>query len=219
MTEPFTSAPHLPQGEREPTWLERNRLALLALVPLLLLAGLATSFRYVTLYRPNEFTQPQKASGPGLNFHENFMSVGFGTQPRQYARNVTITLRSLKAGPEYQGEKAARGATLWVTELQFQAKPDVPLEGCHLALVDEQGEVYGDQSGKTGESSDVQRHCVPLDTPGPTFDFTGELREPSGAARPESWTVRRTVALPEGKRPRFVRVSWRPPHYGLIPLK
>lgn len=218
MTESLPTTTDERLTEREQTWLERNRPALLALVPLLLLAGLTASFRYFTLYRPNEFTQPQKASGPSLNFHENFMSVGFGTKPAQYERNVTLTLKSLQAAPEHQGEKAARGAVLWVAELHFEASPDVPLEGCQVAIVDTQGEVYGDQSGKTGQSTDPQRECVPLDTPGPTFDFTGELLEPTGEARPAGWLVRRTVALPEGRQPRFVRVNWRPPHYALIPV-
>lgn len=205
------------QSAPGPTWWSRNRAALLALPPLLLLAAGAASFRYFTLYQPNEYTRVQRAAGPAVTFRERFRSAGFGTQG-MYDRQVTITVRSLRTAPAFEEQRAAGGAALWVAELTFQAAPDVPLEGCQIFLLDAQGTVYGDRAGKLGMPQDFRPlPCVPPDAPGPTFDITGKLMPAEGPARPASWTVRRAVALPEGVQPARVRVAWAPPNYAELP--
>lgn len=210
--------PTSPRPATRSTWGSRNRVALLALAPLLLLAAGAASFRYFTLYQPNEYSRVQRATGQTVTFRERFRSVGFGAQGT-YERQVTITLESLRTVPAFEGQEAASGAKLWLAELTFQAAPDVPLEGCQIFLVDTGGTVYDDRAGKLGMPPTFRLlPCVPPDAPGPTIDFTGELRAAEGPPRPARWTVRRAVALPDGRAPAQLRVAWVTPNYAQIPV-
>lgn len=199
------------------TWWQRNRLPLVLLPPLVALALAASSFRLSTLYLPNEYSRPQRAVGQSLGYHESF------TRNRHlYRRDLTLTLTSLKASPSSGHEQAARGATLWTVELKLEAAPEVPLMDCRVALLDGSGVLYDDQSGQYSTateqpSASPQDRCVPPDTPGPDMDFTGQLI-PGQGTRPASWRVQRTVAMPQGRQPAYVRVAWNPPHYALIPV-
>ena len=209
MTAPMTQ-------ERRPAsgWWARNRWALAALVPLGALAVAASSYQYVTLYKPNEFTRVEKASGPTLAYREDFRS---NRKAHQRAVTLRVTSSTSRALPPKQA--GAKGATLWEVEILFSAKPDVPLEGCSLALLDAQGREYGLlQADFSPDITDRPISCVPAGAPGPQFDFVGDLKPAQGAARPASWPVTARFAMPEGRKPAYVRISWAKPNAALLPL-
>ncbi len=197
-------------------WWPRNRIALLALVPLAALALAASSYQYRTYYQPNAFTHVTTASGKSLDYREEFTA-----KRKPYSRAARLTLVSLEAKPlgvNASGPTGAR-ADLWTVELQFAAKPDVPLEGCTLVLIDRQGQVYSEVGRDLMPKLEgAPSECVPVDAPGPSFDFLGDLTTPQGAARPPSWPVRGQFVLPHGQKPAFVRVSWKTPYAALIPV-
>lgn len=226
MTEHLPTTPPLPVADpapSEPTssdrsarpsqqnWWARNRLALLLLLPLLVLAVLASSYNLFVLYRPAHMTRSHQASGPTLAYHETVSTTNFSGKSTTYTRDVNITLESVRPTPTYQGEQAAKGARLWVVTLEFRAPPDVILEGCHLALVDTEGVVYGDSAGKSG-TPQWDTGCVPRETPGATLSFDGSVVT-AGNPRPPMWKVQRTIALPENRQPHSVRVAWQTPDY------
>lgn len=199
-------------SQRSPVsvWWQRNRLPLVALLPLTALALAATSYQLTTFYLPNKYLRPQTATGKSLNYHETFVSGG-----KTYQRRVTLSLLGLSSRPA-----EVREVTLWDVHLKLEAAPDVPLASCEVALIDTQGRLYG--TGLAGLPQAEQRTflaCTPYDATGPTFDLQGKLLPTDGAVRPPAWEVEATVALPTGQTPRFVRVAWQPPHYALIPVR
>lgn len=214
VADPAPSDPPPVNGATPPSeqnWWARNRVPLLLLLPLLALAVLASSYNLFVLYRPTHITRPHQASGPTLTYHETVSDSNFGAKATTYSRKVDMTLESVRPTSTYQGERAAKGARLWVVTLEFRAPPGVILEGCHLALVDTEGVVYGDSAGKSG-TPQWDTGCVPREAPGATLSFDGSVVT-EGNPRPPAWQVQRTVSMPEGRQPHFVRVAWQTPDY------
>lgn len=203
-------------------WWQSNRWALALLLPLIALAVAASSYRMTTLYRPNQYTLPQRAAGPVLAYHEEFTH-----NRKPHTRDVKLTLTrltALPAGTAFQGQRPAQGATLWLVELRLAALPEVPLMGCRVFIQDTEGRLYNDTSGQlrtnnaTANAPVKSSDCVPPATPGPDFDFSGNLLPGDGGPRPAAWTSRFAIALPQDRQPQSVRVAWQPPHYALIPV-
>lgn len=200
-------------------WWRRNRLWLLALAPLALLAVAASSFRLVTLYLPWEWSRPTVAHTQTGTLRQQFL----GFDDRHHRREVRVTALSTAATPVSGKVHPAPGATLWRTELEFTASPDQILNSCTIELVDAQGVRYGTRGGKVddrGESSYVNlfETCVPEDAPGPTLEpFTGRL-VPSPSERPGTWRAEYLVAMPSGVEPTAVRVGWDRPDYLVLQL-
>lgn len=195
-------------------WWRRNRWALMALLPLGALAVVASSYQYVTLYKPSEFTRVVKGTGPTLKYSENFMS-----NHKSYRREVALSVKSATSRPLPPKEIGGKGATLWEVELQFAAKPDVPLQNCSLALVDSEGRVYATlQLDYTSDIIDRPMNCAPTDTPGPQFDFVGDLKPAEGGVRPAKWPLTARFAMPPGRKPAYVRIFWDKPNAALVPI-
>ncbi len=204
-------------GVEKSGWWRRNRLALMALVPLAAAAALASSYQYRTFYLPNDFSNMTRAPGRTLDYREQFTS-----NRKTHARAVKISLVSLEPRPLAANAEAAAGtsAMLWEAELRFTSRPDVPLGDCTLAMIDDAGQVYR-ESGRDlmPKLEGAPAECVPSEAPGPVFDFLGDLETPAAMVRPPSWPVRGQFVLPARRKPAFIRVAWKKPNAALIPVK
>lgn len=193
------------------SWWRRNRIWLIVLVPLLLAALAASSFRLVRLYLPNEWSRPQQVQGSAGTFEQRFM----GTDGVWRTRNVSVSVVDLVSLPSGNGMIAAPGSQLWQLILAFEAAPDQFLAGCEIELADASGNRYDRNSGLLTERGQVaffdSTDCVPEDAPGPKFDVLGVL-EPE-VPRPEMWMIDTVAALPAGVEPTQVIIKWSKPAY------
>ena len=212
-----TPSGHVPRHRPPESWWRHNRVALLALLPMLALALAASSFRYVSIYRPTTFAAAQVGTGAG----GRFVAAVPGAQPPT-TRDVTISLVAATARESSAELTAAPGTRLWEIELTFAAEPTVPLTGCSVELVDQAGRVFGTAGGKVtpagGRDATAYPACVPQATPGPDLDVEGRVLPAAGATRPASWPVRAVIAVPAFVTPSAVRIHWGPPDYAQLPL-
>lgn len=197
------------------SWWRRNRLWLALLVPLLLLAIAASSFRMVRIYLPWEWSLPIVAHGPSGTLRQEFL----GFDNVRYTRTVDVQLVSVRSARQVGDVRAAPGALLWRTTLGFSAAPDQMVDACRVELVDAAGRTYdvrgAQEDTRTGDpvSTLGGLKCVPEDAPGPTIEpFTG-VHVPSPVERPGSWELEFVIALPEGTPPEQVLVKWHEPEY------
>ena len=202
---------------RGSAWWRRNRLWLALLVPLLLLALAASSYRLTTLYLRWEWSQPVVLQGAGT-CTQTFRDV----QDVARTRTVTVGVKQVARTTQAGGDQAAAGTQLWLVELDFAAAPDQLLTGCVIELEDATGTRYGVFGAKVNPAGRpnlvAQRsRCVPADAPGPDLDFTGQIL-PSPVERPATWTAAAAMVLPEGVQPTAVRVMWNKPGYVKLTL-
>ncbi|MDN5558305.1 MAG: hypothetical protein L0G23_02565 [Ruaniaceae bacterium] len=197
------------------TWWRRNRIWLWALVPLLALAIVASSFRLFTLYLAWEWSRPTVAEGPIGMFHQTFQAFDGVERDRE----VQVEVLSVLSYPRLDGVRAVDGGVLWRVWLEFEAEPDQILDGCYVELTDEDGNRYDTQGGLEAADENgyfvtsVLQRCVPEEAPGPVVEaLSGEFVE-SPIERPRTWRSDALIAMPEGVEPVGVRIGWREPEY------
>lgn len=207
-----------PQAELPPVrgWWRTNRVWLATLLPLVILALLATSFRLQRIYLPWHWTRPQVATGTSLRFVQDWSSEG-----NTFHREVELKVNTMTVVPRLDGQVAVPGGVLYRIELSASAAPAVMLDGCEVWAEGPDGTLYA--SGGAGKSSDGSSGyvpwsvaCVPADAPGPMLDLDGKTVRPSKAERPATWTIVAGVVLPEGVRPTAIRIGWRTPDYAVF---
>lgn len=197
------------------TWWQRNRLWLALLLPMLLLALAASSFRLVTLYLPWQWSRPLVAHGPSGTLGQRFSA----TDGSALERTVTVTLDELAVVPTHGEDAAAPGAVLWQADLTLSAAPDQVLDACAVEVIGPDGTRYATTSaGKVPARADDRFWmgtdrlvCVPEDAPGPRMGFAGV--EPATVERPGRWRLTAAAAVPAGVRPVGVRIMWDRPVY------
>ena len=179
-----------------PSWWRRNRVALVALLPMLALALAASSFRYVSIYRPTTFVAGQVATGST----GRFLAPVPGAEPPT-TRDVSITLVSATPHASSGDLSAAKGTRLWEVELEFAS--GCPLDRLHdrtpgrrwSGLWDGRGQAgVGDRPGPdgipglcsrshSGTGARSGRAGDPRDRPA----APGELARPGGHRHPDLW--------------------------------
>lgn len=196
-------------------WWRRNRLWLALLVPLVLLAVAASSFRLVRLYLPWEWSRPIVAHAPSGTLRQDFL----GFDDRRHTREVKVSVLGVAPQTQHGDVKAAPGAQLWWVLVGFEAEPDQVLQSCTVEVLDAAGVRYGHLggqelvSGQGSPSTALFQTCTPEDAPGPTFQpFTGVF-VPSPVERPRSWRMEILYALPQGVEPDAVRIGFDRPEY------
>lgn len=197
------------------SWWRRNRLWLALLVPLLVVALGASSFRLATLYLPWEWSRPTVAEGSSGVLRQTYVELDGETRDREVRVSVVAVTPHTTLGDA----RAVDGAVLWNVELELSAAPDQFLSGCEVEVQDADGDRYDFRSG-LGPAEEggmflppVLVLCVPEDAPGPTVEpLTGELI-PSPVERPGSWRQEVLIAIPEGVEPDAVRIGWHQPEY------
>ena len=202
------------------SWWRRNRLWTALLVPLLLAALSASSFRLVTLYLPWEWSRPTVAGATAGTLRQTFLAFD-GTRRH---REVRVAVVGLERHESIGDAKAAAGGVLWRIELRLEAAPDQLLQGCNVELTDAAGTRYDYRSGLVAASDDsyfqppVLIDCVPTDAPGPTLDPLSGEPVPSPVERPSTWRQEVLIAMPEGVTPTALRIGWSRPEYLVLQL-
>lgn len=195
-------------------WLRRNRWALIALVPAIVLAVAASSFRLISLYLPWYSERTNNAEGVILVDSDQF--VGHYPDGESYQAEVTpISATQIPSFTEshtsFPAEfTAVPGAKLWRVEVEVFADPRMVLRGCTFGVEDDEGRFFSAAFGKlrNGEPlTDREGYCYPNLTPGPSFSFLNEYEpaEPE-AERPRRYRVFALFALPEGSDVANLRV-------------
>lgn len=198
-------------------WWRRNKVALIALLPLAAAAASASSYQLTDVWLPSQPWRATDAGGPTGHYHSTFVRGG-----HTFTRDADVTVVGVRQEATFDGRRAAEGARLEVVTLRIAADPDVPLDSCQVALLDH-GTPYGTVAGQAkpdGRVSAGQATCVPKDAPGPTVDaFTGKLTHPEDKpARPREWTTDIAIAVPNGVEPAQLRLYWDTPGYLLLTL-
>lgn len=201
-------------------WMVRNRGWLIALIPLLVGALAVTGWRLLRIYPVIEFVAPQ-GHGSQVEFHQR-VPVSKGSP---IERVVTIGARGSAPVDAVGSLRPDPGAQLHLVTLSFAARPDVPLVGCEVFLVDAAGSRYSALRPPIGGLTDtastrLDRDCVPEDAPGPAVDWINGGLEPGEGVRPDSWTTSMAFELPQGTQPTRVIVRWinQAPDYALLEI-
>jgi hypothetical protein len=175
-------------------WWRRNRRWLALIVPLLLLALAASSFRLVTLYLPWEWSRPTVADATAGTLRQHF--TGF------------------------DGERRLREVRVEVVDVETHEY----LDGCEVELTDADGTRYDFRSGQVPAEEGayfvppILVPCVPEDAPGPTLNpLTGEP-SPSPVTRPRAWREQVLIAMPRDVTPTALRIGWSRPEYLVLRL-
>lgn len=196
-------------------WMRRNRIWLILIVPLFLIAAVVSSFRLVTLYLPWQWSDPIIAKGSAGQLEQTFVDVD-GVKRH---RSVGVEVVSIQTKNEFEGVAPVDGAAMWQVVLEFSAEPDQYLYGCEVELVDDQGNRYSYAGGLQASEPDgfyltpYLLHCVPEEAPGPRADVLGEPIGDVGAERPLSWRQTVLIAMPRDVVPINVRIGWSKPVY------
>ncbi len=201
-------------------WWRRNRRWLALIVPLLLLALAASSFRLVTLYLPWEWSRPTVADTTAGTLRQHF--TGFDGERR--LREVRVEVVDVETHESYAEAKAADGGVLWRGVLELEADPEQYLDGCEVELTDADGTRYDFRSGQVPAEEGayfvppILVPCVPEDAPGPTLNpLTGEP-SPSPVTRPRAWREQVLIAMPRDVTPTALRIGWSRPEYLVLRL-
>lgn len=217
-----TSAPPAPG---KGAWWGRNKLWVRLLLPLLLLAIAATSFRIVRVYLPIvSWSAPQKAQGTTLAFHQPDRVTATKTVPR----DVEIRVDSVRPMSGLDDYVAQPGGQLYQVDLHFAASPETRVNVCEVFLTDAAGTLYGTSVGSMPDPTVKYpalppRSCGPLTDDGLSYrdavydDETGELEPPAPEdRRPPAWSRHWSVVLPKDVTPAQVVVRWTEPDYAVL---
>jgi hypothetical protein len=198
----------------KPTWLGLNRWGLVGL-PFALAAALAASSDRVQLYFWNEdLRRPQQAvQGSWLDYRGTYED-----SEGEHQLAVRLRLDGVRpASTLWRSElplELPEGTQAVEVELSLEADPQLPLSICKLAVRDADGTRY-DYLSDIGGAQPLSP-CVPPDAPGPGRRL-GALDEgldnSDDPVRPESWTVKPVITLPEGVEVEDVVLWWDLPDY------
>lgn len=213
---PSPDASRQPIGEASGrAWWRRNRLWLALLLPLVVLALLATSFRLQKIYLPWYWTRPHVAQGTSMTFQQDWRS-----ENTTFRRTVDLSVVSVTQVYSLDDALAVPGGILYRVEITASAAPDQILNLCKVWLEGPDGTLYdGGTAGKVEAPGGYMRmtaQCVPEDAPGPTIDYDGTTVVPSPEPRPASWSIVTGVVLPATVTPTKVRIAWNEPDYAVL---
>lgn len=205
----------------EQSFLRRNRLGLVLLVPALALALGTTAMHYATVYRPSAPTSAHAAGADGWSRMDVRLSPSGVDVHRVVAARITAQ-EDLGAVEEV----SLPGTHIVRLEIEFEAPSDSPLVSCGWRILGTDGDLYtpfavGQPGGGSEENAALeQRSCVPESTPGPGYGFGDEtvVEDPfAEGPRPQTWTRAVLVSVPDGVDVSAVRIGWEPPDYLELP--
>lgn len=202
-------------------WWRANRRWLLVLPVALLVAVALSSGRLVRYWLPEQRYDAVTGTGSTVHYEETYVDAG-----GEKLREVTIELLAvapadtIDPGDDLGGEVDVLGrlpeeTRLWAVDLSYTADPDVVLNDCTVALVDDDGREH--TSNVTERLFSVTSllpfpaygGCVPQEAPGPSFVLgLGIDEEYAGQPRPASFEVRTYVLMPDDAVPETLRVWW-----------
>ncbi len=172
------------------SWLHRNRVWLALLVPLVALALAASSWRWVTIYRPAEQTAAHRAEAGTAHLRQTVLvkdsdePLSIDIDPDQpLLRGCGATVRDQHDAVYRAGFGTIAHPGADEGDIATDCLPD-----------DAPGPLYDPLAG-------------------------GVEQPDEGGARPASWVVNFLFVLPEGRTPAELRVVFDLPDYAVLPLE
>lgn len=194
------------------SWWQRNRWALVALLPALALALVASSDRVSTYYWSADLHDArQGAQGAWLEHRDRVNDVS-GERP------ITLGVRLDGVHGTDTGWESIAPLTLPPgtravrVDLTLRADPDEPLRTCLLAVRDAAGTRY-DYDGAAAGGTQPASPCVPPEAPGPFPEMLWLATDPDEAPRPREWRVAPVLIVPDDVEVTEVLLWWAPPTY------
>ena len=203
------------------TWWRRERLALVLLPIAIVTAFVASSSRVDDYWWSRGFHQEADRTAAGVATIDDEYDDG----TLRYDIKAKIALESARPITSVKGSDrpvgSPTGTRVWEVRLRWDADPQVPLVGCKIALYSSSGAQYLASSlGFDPNGITPIQDCVPDETTGPkpTLDGT-EPEQPEGeAARPQTYSTRVYVVVPNDVEPTAVRIWWFLPRYAELPI-
>ncbi|GAB3690433.1 hypothetical protein [Corynebacterium nasicanis] len=197
----------------------RTRHWYIAVVPAVLFALAASSFRYVDVYRPNAPTE-RIAGAVGESLHIEQTATVEGAD-NLIAADVTLTSAQLVRREDVPEMSTGADIDIIAVNFDWAASPDIPLRTCDLRLISEAGKRYLPSPRLSSALVNPPAvlhsvsHCVPEDAPGPLMAMGIELgtSEYDGPPRPETWSTTVYFVVPGGTQPSAVEMIWQTPVY------
>ena len=194
------------------SWSRRNRWALIALVPALALALLASSDRVSTYYWSADLRDARHADQDEWLEHRDRVPDMSGERPIDVAVRLDGVTRTDTAWESISELVLPPGARAVRVELTLRADPGEPVRGCALAVRDADGTRY-DYDWAAAGGGQPSSPCVPPEAPGPWPDMEGLESSPDELPRPAEWSVAPVVVVPDGVEITEVLLWWAPPTY------
>ena len=194
------------------TWWRRNRWALLALLPALALALLASSDRVSAYYWSADLHDPRPgAQGTWVEHRDRVQDVS-GERPIDIAVRLDGVATTDAAWESSSDLVLPPGTRAVRVDLTLRAAPDDPVRVCTLAVRDAAGTRY-DYDWSAAGGTQPSSPCVPPDTPGPWPETAGLDADSGEPARPGEWSVAPVVVVPADVEITEVLLWWAPPTY------
>lgn len=196
-------------------WLTMNRWALLALVPLCIIAAAASAFRLYSVYPWIHQSQVHQGSSVTISSNEVTTviyppgaSYTAAFTPRKARQVDSAASESLFVTAPIEG---AEGTQLWTIGVDVEADPEFVLTTCELAVTGSDGAHYTTRAAKTsGADADINDGsgaCYPTLMLGPTADLVTNEWQPADEQRPRYYELTVVVALPDGVAPAVLEVD------------
>ena len=207
-------------------WLTRNRLGLLLLPIAILLAIVGSSSRIDNYFWTVGMHQAEHSDSKGVVDFRDTYDDGYLAYPIN-ARISLVSVKKIDSIPSsYDGSPRPVtkpfGSELWRVRLHFEADPSVVMTGCHVAIMDRDGNRFESNSSdyETDGSSPIYQ-CAPDDTPGPQA-HVGSTEKPSlgpgEKPRPRTYETDTYVITTDTAKPKSVRVWFYLPKYAELPI-
>lgn len=194
------------------SWWRRNRWALIALLPALALALLASSDRVSALYWSADLHDARRGTQGEWLDHHDLLATASGDRPVDVAVRLDGVTRT-DTGWESSSDLVLPPGTRAVrVDLTLRADPDEPLRGCTLAVRDADGTRY-DYDWAAAGGTQPSSPCVPAGAPGPWPEFEGLESSPDELPRPAEWHVAPVVVVPRDVEITEVLLWWEVPTY------
>lgn len=201
------------------SWWRMNRWGLILMLPVLVAALAAGSFRLVTLYLPWFASTGTHVEGAvTVTTDSSFVVYPDGGDHTATLTPLDIVPVSSAPDEAYLGDGsdllAAPGARLWRLTTQVEADPAMSLVECRISLLGPDGTHYVAGLAQTTSDGSVvvpsvsAGSCVPAATPGPYADLEGQVQPVvEGEERPATYTIDTYVAVPSAVIPDRVRID------------
>lgn len=198
------------------SWWRRNRLAVLAIPVVLVLAVAANGLRLERFWWNTEFRSATAGQqGEFVTFHQDYTDY-LGSTSRTLKVRLEGVTEVAEVTKTYGGaQPIPDGVRALRVDLSFEADPEQSVSGCWLGLVDDEGTMYEFDEGFLDIAQDEPFACHELARPGPRVPtFKGQTREVTpGEERPASWQMHPVVLVPEDAEITEVRLWWELPQY------
>ncbi|WP_205474567.1 hypothetical protein [Nocardioides sp. SYSU D00038] len=195
-----------------------SRRWLLVLPVALVLAGLTSASRLQMFWWPDELhDRTTGRQGEPVRLRDQWVDEAGD----EHHRELTVTLVDVRPATTVEGFSGPErldpptGTAVWEVRLRLDVGEDVPLGGCHVSVLDDEGHEADAVGGSVGGVQVPTTACEPEGRTGPGYDGS----PPDGdAPRPASYEVSAYAVTAASMVPDRVRLWWEAPDVAELSL-